>query len=39
MGAGRLPVLDVAREAIAHRLAADVADPLFDGRALQLGYD
>lgn len=38
-GAGRLPVLDVAREAIAQRLGADVADPLFDGRALQLGYD
>ncbi|MGH3015289.1 MAG: CpsB/CapC family capsule biosynthesis tyrosine phosphatase [Gaiellaceae bacterium] len=38
-GAGRLPVLDVAREAIAQRLDADVADPLFDGRALQLGYD
>jgi hypothetical protein len=26
-------------EAIARRLGADVADPLFDGRALQLGYD
>jgi len=38
-GAERLPVLDVAREAIAQRLGADVADPLFDGRALQLGYD
>jgi hypothetical protein len=32
-------VLAVAREAIAHRLGAEVADPLFDGRALQLGYD
>ena len=38
-GAGRLPVLDVAREAIAQRLGADIAEPLFDGRALQLGYD
>jgi tyrosine-protein phosphatase YwqE len=38
-GAERLSVLDVAREAIAERLGADVADPLFDGRALQLGYD
>ncbi len=28
-----------AFEAIAQRLGADVADPLFDGRALQLGYD
>ena len=39
--AGRLPVLDVARETIAQRLGADVADPisLFDGRAVQLGYD
>ncbi len=34
-GPRRLPVLDVAREAIAQRLGADVADPLFDGRALQ----
>jgi hypothetical protein len=32
-------VLDVAREAIVQRLGADVTDPLFDGRALQLGYD
>jgi len=32
-------VLAVTREAIAQRLGADVADPLFDGRALQLGYD
>ena len=39
MGAGRLPVLDVAREAIAQRLGADAADTLFDGRALQFGYD
>jgi hypothetical protein len=38
-GAGGLPVLDVAREAIVRRLGADVTDPLFDGRALQLGYD
>ena len=38
-GAGRLPVLDVAREAIAHRLGAEVADPLFDGHVLRLGYD
>jgi protein-tyrosine phosphatase len=38
-GAGRLPVLDVARETIAQRLGADVADPLFDGCALQAGHD
>ena len=38
-GAGRLPVLDVAREAIAERLGSDVADPLFNGRALQLSDD
>ena len=38
-GAERLPVLDVAHEAIAERLGADVADPLFDGRVLRLGYD
>ena len=35
-GAGRLPVLDRAREAIAQRLGADIATPLFDGRAVQL---
>jgi hypothetical protein len=34
-----LPVLDVAREAIVQRLGADVTGPLFDGRALQRGYD
>jgi hypothetical protein len=39
VGPNRLPVLDVAGEAIAQRLGADVANPLFDGRALQLGYD
>jgi hypothetical protein len=36
---GGCQVLDVAREAIVQRLGADVTDPLFDGRALQLGYD
>jgi hypothetical protein len=32
-------VLDVAHETIAESLGADLADPLFAGRALRLDYD
>jgi hypothetical protein len=39
MGPGGCRCSTSPREAIAQRLGADVADPLFDGRALQLGYD